>query len=276
MKNHNLKPFVKWVGGKRQLLKNIEKLLPESFNTYFEPFLGGGAVLFHIQPKKAVINDLNEGLIDCYASIKYNRLSLTDQLKSCKNTKEMFYKVRCLDRNERTFNILTSTAKAARFIYLNKTCFNGLYRVNSKGQFNSPFGYCDNPKIVDTETLNAVNTYLNNNDITTNCGSFEVSLKSAQKDDFVYFDPPYDVPEGAKNFTAYTKGGFNRGDQKHLKSVCDNLTKKGVKFLLSNSATDFILDLYKDYDVNQVLAKRSINSDGSKRGKVKELLIKNY
>lgn len=274
---NNLKPVLKWAGGKRQLLKDIEKLLPESFNTYFEPFVGGGAVLFHMQPKKAIISDLNEELINVYRVIKCLRFSLVEHfLPQFKNTKECFHKVRNQDRNADLYAKMYPSEKAARTIYLNKTCFNGLYRVNSKGQFNAPYGYYKNPNFCDYTTINAISDYFKNNDIQILNLDFHQTLGRAKEGDFAYIDPPYDVEEGSKNFTAYTKSGFDRSEQIRLKNVCDTLTEKGVKFLLSNSNTDFINDLYKNYDINQVLAKRSINSDGKGRGKIKELLIKNY
>lgn len=279
-KLEQMKPFIKWVGGKSQLLKEITELIPDSINTYYEPFIGGGAVLLSTRPQKAVISDLNEELINAYKAVKNNVSFLIDILSThkSKNDKEYFYKVRKEDREDlyKFCSEYLPFNRAARFIYLNKTCYNGLYRVNKKGQFNTPFGKYKNPKICDTETLKEVSEYLNNNEVTIlNC-DYSTTLENATSKDFVYFDPPYDVLPDTKSFTAYNKTGFNQDEQIRLRDYCHDLNTKGVRFLLSNSDTPFIRDLYKDYEIITVQAKRSINSDGAKRGKVNEVLVKNY
>ncbi|MFR7995028.1 MAG: DNA adenine methylase [Clostridium sp.] len=269
-------PVLKWVGGKRQLMSEIEKVLPKTYTTYYEPFIGGGAVLFELQPNKAVINDVNGELINLYNVIKDDVELLIEDLKKHENTPEYFYSIRELDRKKDKYENLSNVEKASRIVYLNKTCFNGLFRVNKAGEFNSPFGKYKNPNIVDEVTLKAVSKYFNKADIKILNGDFEASLKGIRKGAFVYLDPPYDPVSNSANFTGYDKGGFNRDEQIRLKKLCDKLDKKGVKFLLSNSATDFIKDLYKDYNIKIVKAKRAINSNGNARGEVDEVLVRNY
>ncbi|EQB4339160.1 DNA adenine methylase [Clostridium botulinum] len=269
-------PVLKWVGGKRQLMGEIKKVLPKTYTTYYEPFIGGGAVLFELQPNKAVINDVNGELINLYNIIKYDVELLIEDLRKHENTSEYFYRIREIDRSKEKYEKLTNVEKASRIIYLNKTCFNGLFRVNKAGEFNSPFGKYKNPNIVDEVTLRAVNKYFNKANIKILNGDFEQSLKRIRKGAFVYLDPPYDPVSSSANFTGYDKGGFNRAEQIRLKNLCDKLDKKGVKFLLSNSATDFIKELYKDYNIKVVKAKRTINSNGNSRGAVDEVLVRNY
>ena len=232
-------------------------------------------MLFEIQPKKAIVNDFNSDLVNTYNVIKNQPEKLIEDLKTHINDSEYFYNIRALDRKE-DFDQLSDIKKASRMIYLNKTCYNGLYRVNNSGEFNSPFGKYKNPNIVNDVTIRAVSRFLNANDITIINGDFESVLKNIRKGAFVYFDPPYDPVSKSSNFTGYVQGGFNMFDQVRLKDLCDKLDKKGVKFLVSNSATQFILDQYSDYNVAFVKANRAINSDASKRGEVDEVLIRNY
>ena len=277
-KNNKLvAPFLKWVGGKRQLMPSIVDHLPENIKDYkyIEPFIGGGAVFFNLQPKNAVINDYNEELINVYQVIKDNLDDLIIDLKKHKNEAEYFYSIRSLDRNGE-FKKLSAVKRASRLIFLNKTCFNGLYRVNNAGEFNSPFGRYKNPNIVNEPTLKAVNKFLNNNNVEINSGDYSEILKQTDKKCFVYLDPPYHPISESSNFTGYVQGGWNMYDQIDLKTACDELLKKGVKFLLSNSSADFIKDLYKDYKITIVKANRAINSNGADRGEVDEVLIRNY
>ncbi len=276
MKNNKLiAPFVKWVGGKRQLLPAINNLLPTKYTTYYEPFVGGGAVLFYIQPKKAVINDFNSELINVYNVIKNNPNELISDLKTHINEPEYYYHLRALDRRK-DYSKLSSIKKASRIIYLNKTCYNGLYRVNNSGEFNSPFGRYKNPNIINETTIKAVNKYLNNNKITILNVDFENALEGIKKGAFVYFDPPYEPVSKSSNFTGYIQGGFNLFDQIRLRDLCIDLDSKGIKFLLSNSATPLIKDLYNNFNIKYVKAIRSINSNAKKRGEIDELLIRNY
>ena len=263
------------MGYKRQLLQDISNHLPDQ-PTYYEPFLGGGAVLFHLQPQKAVVNDVNEELINVYIVIRDHVHELIEDLKKHKNQADYFYKIRELDRDKQKYQQLSNIEKASRMIYLNKTCYNGLFRVNQQGEFNAPFGRYMNPNIVNEETLIAVSNYFNKTNITFKCGDFEDAVKYIRKGSFVYFDPPYDPVSDSANFTGYNKGGFDRQEQIRLKKLCDKLNGRGIKFLLSNSATEFILDLYQDYDITLVQASRPINSRADRRGKVDEVLVKNY
>lgn len=275
-KNKLVAPVVKWVGGKRQLLDEITPLLPKRIPSYCEPFLGGGAVLFSVQPTKAIVNDLNEDLIKVYKVIRDDVEDLIESLKQHENTSEYFYAIRDMDRDRQRYCSLSDVEKASRLIYLNKTCFNGLFRVNSSGEFNSPFGHYKNPNIVNEPVLRAVNKYLNSGNIAFYSEDFAETLKRVGKGCFVYLDPPYDPVSDTASFTGYNKGGFDRNEQIRLRQCCDDLTRRGVKFMLSNSATDFIKDLYRDYNITIVKAKRAINADASKRGAIEEVLVTNY
>lgn len=275
-KNALVMPVLKWVGGKRQLIQDIKDNLPKKYNTYYEPFFGGGAVLFELQPKKAVINDLNADLILTYKCIKDNVELLVSDLETHVNESEYFYTLRNIDLDSEKFTKMEEYQRASRIIYLNKTCFNGLFRVNSSGHFNTPFGDYKNPNIVNKPVLLAVSNYFNENEIEILNGDFATACKTAQKGDFVYFDPPYDPVSDTASFTGYNAGGFDRKQQERLRDLCNELDKKGVHFLLSNSNTQYIRDLYKDYNITIVKAKRNINSKGNKRGEVEEVLVKNY
>jgi DNA adenine methylase len=276
MKNKLVAPVVKWVGGKRQLLSEIEPLFPKRYTTYCEPFVGGGAVLFSKQPRHAIVNDLNKDLITTYLVIRDDVRTLIELLKQYENTADYFYKVRDLDRDKEQYSQLSSVEKAARLLYLNKTCYNGLFRVNSSGEFNSPFGNYKNPNIVNEPVLLAVNKYFCNNDIAFYSEDFASTLKRIKRGAFVYLDPPYDPVSDTSSFTGYNKGGFDRKEQIRLKNCCDELSANGIKFMLSNSSTDFIKELYNNYNITTVNANRAINSNGQKRGKVEEVIIRNY
>ncbi|MEI6426219.1 MAG: DNA adenine methylase [Candidatus Absconditabacteria bacterium] len=272
------KPFIKRVGGKRQLLSQIEKFYPKKFNRYFEPFVGGGAVFFDLRNKfgvdfEAHLFDINENMIITYNIIKDNVLGLIKELKSYPYNKDFFMEIRAWDR-ELSFKKKSNIKKAARFIYLNRTSFNGLHRVNSQGFYNVPMGKYTNPKICDEETLMATKEALQNTTIIKE--DFSNIIKYAKKGDFFYFDPPYDPLTDTANFTGYNKGGFGREEQQKLFEVYKKLDKMGCFVMLSNHNTDFINNLYKDYHRHVVYARRSINSDSSKRGVVEETVILNY
>lgn len=277
MDKNSVQPFVKWAGGKRKLLGEIDKYFPEDneFGRYYEPFLGGGAVLFHEMPTRATVNDLNMDLINAYNVIKNNLDELITDLKKHKNTEEYYYYMRDYD-TKLEYKQWSNVEKASRMIYLNKTCYNGLYRVNSLGYFNTPFGRHKNPNIVNEKVLTSVSEYLRKNNVQFRCGNYEQGLLGIRKDSFVYLDPPYAVEENATNFTGYTTTSFGVDEQERLKLVCDRLNSKGVKFLLSNSDVSLVRELYKEYDINTVYVNRVINSKIDKRGLVKEVLIKNY
>jgi DNA adenine methylase len=274
-KNKLVAPFLKWVGGKRQIIPTIAEHLPKTIKVYIEPFIGGGALLFHLQPKKAIINDFNSELVNVYSVIKTDLESLILDLKKHKNESDYFYEIRGIDRTGE-IEKLTNAERASRIIYLNKTCFNGLYRVNSSGEFNSPFGKYKNPNIINEPTLRAVNHYLNTNDIQIINGDYLEILQKADKNSFVYLDPPYHPVSESSNFTGYVQGGWDESDQIRLREACDDLTKRGIKFLQSNSSADFIKQQYTNYSVNTIKANRAINSNGEKRGEIEEVLIKNY
>lgn len=269
------KPFIKWAGGKRQLIKDLLNHKPDHFNIYFEPFIGGGALFFETQPVKAYISDINPDLINVYQVIKNNVEDLIKDLKKYKYDEDFFYKVRNLDRTRR-YESYTDVKRASRFIYLNKTCFNGLYRVNSKGHNNVPFGKYDNPKIIDAENLRLCSKALQNTAI--NAGSFLLIEHIAEAGDFVYFDPPYVPISRTSYFTSYSKDGFGEQEQKELRNLFNRLTKRGVYCMLSNSYVEEVLEMYKEYkdDIHTVSATRIINCKSENRGKIKEVIITNY
>lgn len=275
-KNRQVAPVVKWVGGKRQLLEDLIPLFPKRISSYCEPFLGGGAVLFQLQPKVAYVNDINFELIQMYEVIRDHVEELITALEGHPNKEEHFYFVRDWDRNKEQYSQFSKIEKAARIIYLNKTCYNGLFRVNQAGEFNTPFGHYKKPNIVNAVTLRAVSRYFQKAQITFTSIDYEAVLSQIQKGTFVYLDPPYDPVSDTANFTGYAKGGFGRSEQIRLRECCDALNQRGIKFLLSNSATDFIKEQYHAYQITVVKAKRAINSNASGRGHVDEVIIRNY
>lgn len=274
-RNDLLQPFLKWAGGKRQLLPQIREQIPARFKKYFEPFVGAGAVWFALQPKRAYISDANAELINCYRVIRDNPEELLKDIHKHKNTSTYFYKIRELDRTPE-FKNLSPVERASRIIFLNKTCYNGLFRVNRKGHFNAPFGDYQNPLIVDDIVIRAVSKYLQSKDIKIEVEDFAAACARARKGDFVYLDPPYDPISDTASFTGYNFGRFGKEEQRRLKGVVDDLTRRGCMVLLSNSATDFIKGLYAEYEILHVEANRNINSVGTGRGKINEVLVRNY
>lgn len=275
-KNKLVAPVVKWVGGKRQLIETFKPLLPKRITTYCEPFVGGGALLFSLQPNTAYINDINNDLIGVYEVIKNDVETLIFALSEYKNEANFFYSVRDWDRDKEKYSELSAVEKAARIIYLNKTCYNGLYRVNNAGEFNSPFGNYQNPNIINAPVLRAVSAYFNTATIHFSSGDYADTLCLIPKGTFVYLDPPYDPISETANFTGYSRGGFSRNDQIRLRECCDDLDKRGIKFMLSNSATDFIKEQYAAYNITIVQAKRMVNSVAAKRGDIEEVVVRNY
>ena len=273
----NLRPFLKWAGGKRKLASTIRLYVPREYNIYFEPFVGAGAVLFDLQPQTALINDANQELINCYRVVKQMPEKLIAHARQHPNTKKHFYELRSLDRDP-DFDTRSELERASRILFLNKTCFNGLFRVNSRGEFNVPYSKYANPKIVDEVAIRAVSRYLTNSNVQLSSDDFEDALAGASAGDFVYMDPPYDPISDTSSFTGYNLPSFGREEQRRLKRLCDELTRRGCKVLLSNSATEFIRSLYSNtrrYTMVEVNANRNINSIGTGRGKIKELLIFN-
>ena len=272
------KPFVKWAGGKRQVINELLKYVPDEFDTYYEPFVGGGALLFELSPKKAVINDSNEELMNVYNVLcneeKFKKMCNLLNSYETKHSEEFYYNIRNKDRSKTAFNRLSDYTRAARTIYLNKACFNGLYRVNSKNEFNVPFGKKTHVNTYEGSNLITVSNYLTMNDVKILSVDFEEAVKDAKKGDFVYFDPPYD--SDTKSFTSYTETGFDKSEQTRLARVFKELDKKGVYVMLSNHSTVLVNELYKGYHIYTIEAKRNINANGKKRGKVEELIITNY
>ncbi len=286
------KPFVKWAGGKRQLLQDIYAKIPQDFDTYIEPFVGGGAVLFFMlnnysNVKKIVINDINKDLIDTYKTIKSDANQLVEILSKWQqeyyellendDKKQAYYYQKRSLFNQR---ITDETTQSALFIFLNKTCFNGLYRVNSKNEFNVPAGRYKKPLICDTENLQNIHLLLQKVEILN--GDFEQTLPFSEGKTFFYFDPPYKPLTQTASFTSYADRGFDDNDQVRLANFCKKIDGLGYDWILSNSDTknatkdiDFFDDLFKDFQISRVLAKRSINSNSKKRGQLTELLITN-
>ena len=274
------KPFVKWAGGKRQLLAELEKNFPKKFGTYFEPFLGGGAVLFDLLAKKpnlkCSVSDLNSDLVLAYVTIrdKLGRLieSLENHSKNYhKDSTNYYYEVRKQEPK-------SQIEKVSRLLFLNKTCFNGLYRVNSKGKFNVPLGRYTNPNIVNRENLITASKFLQSEKIKISCRDFESILKDAKKGDFVYFDPPYQPVSDTANFTSYTHRDFTEDDLQRLADLANQLNSKGSHVLLSNSNTKIVKKIFssKKWKVKEIAVNRAINSNSQKRTGHKEVLIKNY
>ena len=257
------------------MLSELRRRMPKRITTYYEPFVGGGALFFDRQPTKAFLNDSNEELINVYQQIRDNVEALITALKDMHNTPEDYYRIRRMDRDG-TLGRKTPVERAARIIYLNKTCYNGLFRVNSHGEFNSPFGFYKNPNIVNEVVLRAVSTYLSTDNIRFTCGDYSKALEHIKKDAFVYFDPPYDPVSNSSSFTGYTQSGFDAEEQERLSNICKELNKKEVYFMLSNSDTPRIHSLYKDFLIEKVQARRNVNSDVAGRGEVSEVIVRNY
>lgn len=291
------KPFIKWVGGKSQLIEQLEEQLPADFGnwkdvTYIEPFVGGGAMLFYMLQRypniqRGVINDINPDLIGCYKTVRDNPKELIDALKEIElsylslqteeERKKFFLDVR--NRyNEKNLDLIENTTK---FFFLNRTCFNGLYRVNKNGLFNVPFGRYTKPTICDADTIYKDSELLQRVEILT--GDFEETFPYAKENTLFYFDPPYRPLNNTSSFNDYTKEAFNDEAQVRLKCYCDRIHQAGFRFMLSNSDSKskdkelgFFDTLYADYKIERVLASRSINSNPNKRGKLTEILVHNY
>lgn len=277
LKHYNLQPFTKWTGGKRQLLGELRSYMPETYGCYFEPFVGGGALFFDLAPEKAVINDFNEELINTYLQIKNNPAELIDLLIKHKenNSKDYYLELRSADRDGR-ISRMTGVERAARILYMLRVDFNGLYRVNSKNQFNVPYGRYKNPKIVDVDLLHQISDYLNENDVEILQTDFAEAVKDAQTGDFVYFDPPYIPLNETSSFTSYTHEGFSYEEQVRLRDTFKELTERGVYAMLSNSSSPLVEELYKDFNIYFVEAQRTNGAKSSSRGKISEIIVTNY
>ena len=273
----DIKPVVKWVGGKRQLIGELTNLMPRNYNRYYEPFFGGGALYFATKPNNAVINDINHDLITMYRVIKDKPLELISLLEkhSQNHSKDYYYKLRSFDRDG-SIDEMNDIEKSARLLYMLRVDFNGLYRVNSKGQFNVPYGRYKNPNIVNKNTILAVSSLFKHNNVELKSVDFAKAINGIKKNDFVYFDPPYIPLTPTASFTSYTADGFNYDEQERLRDLFFSLKERGVFAMLSNSDTPLTRELYEGANFHVVKAKRAINSNAKKRGQVNELIITNY
>lgn len=263
-------PFVKWVGGKRQLISELTSLLPRNFNRYWEPFLGGGAFFFALAPKAAFLSDINTELVLTYTVVRDKVSDLVEELSTYSYDKDLYYEIRNIDRDPERYAALSDVKRAARLIYLNRCGFNGLYRVNSKGIFNVPFGRYSNPTILNRSNLLLCSKALQGVEI-LNAQYLEIEGR-VSKGDLVYFDPPYVPVSKSTSFTAYTKDGFGLQQQIELRDLCVRLRDRGVYVIASNSDTDTVRELYSDFDLYEVFAARSINSVASLRSGVGEII----
>lgn len=280
-----MEPILKWAGGKRLLLPEIIKHidfdeLRKNNATYYEPFVGGGALCFYAEYSKVVINDFNSDVINVYKVIKNNHKKLISELKLLEtkfnNDSNFYYEIRALDRDKDIYSSLSNVQRAARTIFLNKTCYNGLYRVNSKGQYNVPIGRYKKVDIVNEEKITLMHNYLKNNDVIIRNDDFAKVVEDAKNGDLVYFDPPYDYePSG---FTSYNPAGFDKNDTRRLKQVCDDLIKKGCFVIISNNDTKYINELFSEefYSIYHITAHRFINRNGQSRNSAREVVICGY
>ena len=273
------KPFVKWAGGKTQIMAELQRQIPKQFNRYYEPFVGGGALLFQLLPKDAIINDINRDLYHAFRCLGNESwfYKLVDELNQheINNNETYYYDIRNWDRED-GFSKLPSYKKAARLIYLNKACYNGLYRVNGEGYFNVPFGKKSKVIAYSRDNLVSIHQYFKTNRIIIKNQDFEKVVASAKKGDFVYFDPPYDTYDEKTTFTTYSKSDFGKEEQKRLAKVFTELSNRGVQVMLSNHNTPFIQELYSSYNIKVIKARRIINSNPLGRGHVEEVIITNY
>lgn len=280
-------PVIKWAGGKSQLIVHLDPLFPARFARYHEPFLGGGAVFFHLVPQRqtpAYLSDLNEDLVNFYRVLRDETEAFLREVRVLaeeyarrdeEGRKEMYYRWRNADR-EPAFSSWSQLRRAVRFYFLNKTAYNGLYRTNRRGHFNVPWGRYKKPALYIPESLRRAALVLRAYVQRLSVEPFDQALERAQAGDFVYLDPPYVPLSSTSNFTAYTKEGFGPGDQKRLADLCRDLDRRGVLFMLSNSDTPVVRDLYQGFDIRQVWARRSINAYGDGRGPVAEVVVRNY
>jgi DNA adenine methylase len=265
------RPFLKWAGGKTQLLPELLKRVPPTFGTYHEPFVGGGALFFNLRPPQARLSDLNRQLIECYQVVQSDVEALIRQLRTWqkRTDKECFYRIRALDPAK-----LDPIKRAARMIYLNKTCFNGLHRINRRGLFNVPYGRYKKPIVCDAANLRAVSAVLRG--VVLAAEPFEAVLDHAKPGDFIYFDPPYQPLSATSSFTSYAQEAFGEAQQRKLAGVFPELSRRGCIVMLSNSETRLIRSLYDEFQMETVFARRAINCNGDSRGKIKEVLVRNY
>jgi DNA adenine methylase len=271
-----LKPLLKWAGGKRQIMSAILPHVPTDYNIFIEPFVGGASVLFELQPQQAVANDINAELINLYTVVRNQPSALLQRLKAMSISETEYLRLRELDRNRDVFNKLTKVERAARTIYLNKAGFNGLYRVNQKGEFNVPFGKRTNVRLVEPENLLAISKYLRSSDVRFMNGGFEEAIAISNSGDFIYCDPPYAPLDDAKStFTSYAKSGFGTDELERLKIALDEASQRGANWLLSNVKSRLTVSMFdrKKYQIIEVLVRRPINSNGAGRQAITEILV---
>lgn len=277
MDNLKMSPFVKWAGGKKQLLDRLEERMPQTYNRYYEPFIGGGALLLDAQPQIAVINDVNKQLLNVYRQLKANAeavISTLNEFDAVACNKERYLEMRAEYNKKIAAHVLDAEC-AALMIWINKHCFNGLYRVNSKGLFNVPYNNKTDGVSMNEENLRSIGRYLNENKVQIREGDFEAACADVQAGDFVYFDSPYIPVSGTANFTDYTKDGFGYTDHCRLAQLYRRLDAAGAKVMLSNHNVDLVYELYAGFKIEGVDVKRAINRDASKRTG-KEVIITNY
>lgn len=261
-------PFVKWAGGKRALVPALTALLPASYGDYYEPFVGGGAMFFALAPRRAHLNDANEELINCYVVVRDRLDDLLAGLAAHTNTAAHYERVRAQRPAD-----LDDVARAARLVYLNRTCFNGLYRVNRRGEFNTPYGRYRNPTLVPVEPLRSASRALQ--DVTLTAGGYREACATARAGDLVYLDPPYVPAGGHADFRRYHREQFRDDDHEELARLFKELDARGCHVRLSNSHTPLVFDLYADWTIHEVTTRRAINSDGAKRGPIREVVVAN-
>lgn len=270
-------PFVKWAGGKKQLLDRLKSCMPATYGRYYEPFIGGGALLLDLQPKRAVINDTNEQLLNVYGQLKIDAdavIDVVNELDAQPCDKERYLSIR--EAYNAKIQVHKLDAECAGFmIWINKHCFNGLYRVNSKGLFNVPYNNKVNGASIDAENLKNIGLYLRTKEVEIRSGDFEQACFDIRPGDFVYFDSPYVPINDTANFTNYTKEGFSLEDHKRLAALYRKLSEQGVKAMLSNHDVPLVHELYSGFNIEHVDVRRAINRDASKRSG-KEVIIKNY
>jgi DNA adenine methylase len=277
MVKRNMTPVLKWAGGKTQLLESIVGNMPKEYNNYYEPFVGGGAVFLAVSPSMAVLNDINEQLVNLYRQIKNSHtdvLTILETLDRHDCDKDFYYEIRT-KYNQKILNNELDAECAAIMIWINKHCFNGLYRVNGKGLFNVPYNNRVGGKSADSENIIAISEYLNKNNVTVECMDFEKACEGVEDGDFVYFDSPYLPESETADFTDYTKEGFSFDEHKRLADLFRKLDKKGAKLMLSNNDVPIVHSLYEGYNIRSVDVKRMINRNAAKRTG-REVLVTNY